>query len=97
MRADGLPPLAPGRAVGFFRSPNLEEPMISAEMRRKIEEATSLIVVSRLSVGQSATKIRREAAKVAAEAIADVVGDQWQQEAVMAEINRGIERALTGK
>jgi hypothetical protein len=41
-------------------------------------------------------QIRREAAKVAAEVIADVVGDQWEQETVMAEINRGIEMALAG-
>ena len=71
--------------------------MISAELKRKIEKATALLVAGRLAAGQSCAQIRCEGAKVAAEAIADVVGDQWEQETVMAEINRGIEKALTGR
>jgi hypothetical protein len=71
--------------------------MIPADLEYRIGEATALVVARRLAAGQSAAQIRREAAKVAADVVADAMGDQWEQETVMAEINRGIEKALTGK
>jgi hypothetical protein len=70
--------------------------MLSPELRRNIEKATAQLVADRLATGQSRAQIRCEAARVAAGAIAEVVGDQWEQETVMAQITRGIEKALIG-
>jgi hypothetical protein len=71
--------------------------MISAETKHRIEKATAQVVAGRLAVGQSTVQIRQEAGKMAAEAIAEELGDPWEQETVMAEITRGIEKALTGR
>jgi hypothetical protein len=71
--------------------------MILAEQKRRIEAATAQLIARRLVAGESAAQIRSEAARVAADAIAQVMGDQWEQETVMAEINRGIKKAFTGE
>jgi hypothetical protein len=71
--------------------------MIPAETKLKIEQAASLLVAGRLAMGQSVAQVRREVAKRAAAVIADFIGDQWEQELVMAEFLRGINKALSGR
>jgi hypothetical protein len=68
--------------------------MIPADTEYRIGKAIALVVAGRLTAGQCAAQIRRAVSKGAADAVADVVRGPWDQEAVMAEINRGIEKAL---
>ena len=68
--------------------------MISPDMKRKIEIVATLAVAGRRACGEDDETIRRDAASVAAKAIARAMGDAWEQETYMEEIKRGIERAL---
>ena len=68
--------------------------MLLAEVGLEIRAVESLCVSVRLSAGQDAETIRREATKVAAETIVARVSDAWLQETLMEQHRDAIERAL---
>lgn len=70
--------------------------MLDEDLKDKIEFVTSMSVAWRLVAGKDEATIRREAAKIAADAIEDedTGFDPWKQEAVMEEVRRGIDKAL---
>jgi hypothetical protein len=68
--------------------------MIPADKKRQIETLTAQVVADMKRRGRSDEMIRTNAVKVAAAVIAQEVGDAWQQESYVAEVYRGIEKAL---